>query len=224
VPQFDLHRAERCPSQNRSVGAPLLTIADYFPILLPLPPHGAAPDGSGGVGGARFARPGGDPRPKPATPRRRFRLLLRAESLPEQGRREPGRISEARAGSRDPRGGRSLSPQAANRKGGRGPERSGSDQPSIFRGPNGAAAFRTSHAPRRRRRRGRRCGAQKVNGEHSRPPTVYCPATARRIRKKRDKFLAILHERRLYCGGSGVFSAKSRFLLLPSLCGRRLFE
>jgi hypothetical protein len=57
--------------------------------------------------------------------------------------RGPGRISEGGAGTVYPKGENSLAPEAANRKGDRGPERSGSDAflPTAVR--NGAAAFRT---------------------------------------------------------------------------------
>jgi hypothetical protein len=66
------------PNRDRGIGP--LTGYDFFPTLLPLPPHGAASDGSGGVGGARFAGTGGDPlsTPRDATPP--APVFLRAEA------------------------------------------------------------------------------------------------------------------------------------------------
>jgi hypothetical protein len=57
--------------------------------------------------------------------------------------RGPGRISEGGAGTVYPKGENSLAPEAATRKGDRGPERSGSDAFLPTAAANGAAAFRT---------------------------------------------------------------------------------
>jgi hypothetical protein len=75
-------------------------------------------------------------------------------SLARAGR-GPGRMSEGGAGTVYPKGENSLAPEAANRKGDRGPERSGSDAFLPTAARNGAAAFRTpiSRAAKRRRAR-----------------------------------------------------------------------
>ena len=79
-----------------------LTIVEFFPIPLPLPPHGAPSDGSGASAGHGSSG-------RAETLARHQRRHAAGAGLPSCGslakaRRRPGRISESRAGIDYPKG------------------------------------------------------------------------------------------------------------------------